>query len=55
MAEWIGDDRLEFTRPHMDGEFFRLADGCWARLMGHELNKGDLLEVHLTAVTDHVP
>jgi hypothetical protein len=50
----IADDRLGLTRPHMDGKFFRLADGRWASLMDHELNQGDLSEVHLAAVADQV-
>ena len=38
----------------MDGKFFPLQDGGWARLMDHDLNEGELSEVHLTAVADEV-
>jgi hypothetical protein len=38
----------------MDGKFFPVRDGGWARLMDHNLNQGDLSEVHLTAVADQV-
>jgi hypothetical protein len=54
MGEHWADGSLRFIWPKMDGKFFLLGDGRWARLMDHELNEGDLFQVHLTAVADQV-
>jgi hypothetical protein len=54
MDERLGDDRLGFTRPKMDGKFFLLRDGGWARLMDHEVHERYTAKVHLAAVTDQV-
>jgi hypothetical protein len=48
------DDRLGFIWPNLNGKFFRLWDGRWARPMDHEANDGDVSEVHLAAVADQV-
>jgi hypothetical protein len=38
----------------MDGKFFLLGDGRWARLMNHDLHEGDLFQVYLAAVAAQV-
>jgi hypothetical protein len=38
----------------MDGKFFLLGDGRWARVMDHDMNKGNLFQAHLAIVADQV-
>jgi hypothetical protein len=54
LEERVVTDCLGFLWPKMDDKFFVLWDGRWAHRMDHDMNKGDLFQVHLAAVADQV-